>query len=440
MEFKYRGQIGQDHLRLLRPELITKECIRFRSSVVRRKSAPSYTAVSYTWGDAPTSEIVYVDGCKFRVRLNLWSCLYYLGQHMQSPRPEQLFFHPEFQYQYLWVDAICINQNSHAERTAQVRCMDETYRQATVVSVWLGLIPIPEEILSVTPPGKPIKTLETHGFPWEDSMADLANRPYWLRFWVVQEFSLAKDVSIHCSNVLIPLSWFRDILIDKAGLDHKQSLQRPYISAELASQYKALPLVLGRHTDIDPIPQRSLYDLISQHRNSECKDPRDRVFSLLGLVDERERGLLGRVFPNYSLPKEIVWVLTLAHLTQYWSAATIDAGLKKITASSDDIFLGLGLDDTGLRTKLLREAELIDWFGEVDVQEVIAIISHEIEFSTYDTFDPEPMDVEEEVWEYSEPMDIEEESRDHPGPGQSFGKLKIMSIVLGLLGVVWWFY
>jgi hypothetical protein len=38
----------------------------------------------------------------------------------------------------LWVDALCINQNDTAERTSQVRMMQEIYSRAACVVVWLG--------------------------------------------------------------------------------------------------------------------------------------------------------------------------------------------------------------------------------------------------------------------------------------------------------------
>lgn len=40
---------------------------------------------------------------------------------------------------YLWVDAICINQNDTGERGSQVAKMTDIYRHAEQVIVWLGL-------------------------------------------------------------------------------------------------------------------------------------------------------------------------------------------------------------------------------------------------------------------------------------------------------------
>ncbi|KAK4122980.1 heterokaryon incompatibility, partial [Parathielavia appendiculata] len=142
-----------------------------------------YTAVSYVWGNDEALEHIILNGRRFRVRSNLWSCLY-----CEPGR------------RYLWVDAICIDQSNHAERNVQVRRMDQTYRDAACVSVWLGLPTIPRDIMMLHPDPPLAKTNEIESFEWCDAIADLANRPYWSRFWVVQEFLLAQQVVLYCSN------------------------------------------------------------------------------------------------------------------------------------------------------------------------------------------------------------------------------------------------
>lgn len=39
---------------------------------------------------------------------------------------------------FLWIDAICINQNDNKEKACQVQLMEEIYQQAENVHVWLG--------------------------------------------------------------------------------------------------------------------------------------------------------------------------------------------------------------------------------------------------------------------------------------------------------------
>ncbi|KAF2273655.1 uncharacterized protein EI97DRAFT_357066, partial [Westerdykella ornata] len=57
---------------------------------------PKYTALSYTWGTAETSELIYLNGRRFHITKNLWSCLYFITQRASVRK------------QYIWCDAICI--------------------------------------------------------------------------------------------------------------------------------------------------------------------------------------------------------------------------------------------------------------------------------------------------------------------------------------------
>ena len=136
--------------------------LRFQFIQAVPSQTQQYTAVSYTWGNDTQTETIHVDGEPFHIRPNLWACLYTLRRHC---------------WQYIWADAVCINQDDVTEKNQQVRMMDQIYQNATAVSVWLGLVPLPDW-LNVS---GPVVTLEVVDFDWADSMEDLANRQYWTR-------------------------------------------------------------------------------------------------------------------------------------------------------------------------------------------------------------------------------------------------------------------
>jgi hypothetical protein len=89
-------------------------------------------------------------------------------------------------------------------------------------------------------------------------------------------------------------------------------------SGDLSSS-AAIPLFVARELDNRPHWKWSerLHHLLVCHRDARCKDPRDKVFALLSLVDPEERAALSRFFPDYSLSHERVVVITLAHLIRY---------------------------------------------------------------------------------------------------------------------------
>ena len=119
--------------------------------IVDLDSAPPFQALSYTWGDplqfpeleglgssdkdawmaAYKAEYSFkIDGKSviIKPRRNLHDALSHLWHADESL----------MQYRYLWVDAICINQQDNTERKAQVLMMGEIYSKAQKVIAWLG--------------------------------------------------------------------------------------------------------------------------------------------------------------------------------------------------------------------------------------------------------------------------------------------------------------
>ena len=96
--------------------------------------------------------------------------------------------------------------------------------------------------------------------------------------------------------------------------------------------------------------------LIDHHR-SKCKDPRDRVFALLGLIPPGEREILSRFFPDYSITEDYVLIITLAHLTQSPALSRMLRSGVNITPDSEELFSGLGVGPKSQRRRLLRRAE-----------------------------------------------------------------------------------
>ncbi|KIM96069.1 hypothetical protein OIDMADRAFT_90441, partial [Oidiodendron maius Zn] len=83
-----------------------------------------YEAISYVWGEWWDAAKLFLDGIPFKVTKNLYLAL----ECVRSPTDEKV----------LWADAICINQEDPAERSAQVRIMRDIYERAHRVLVWLG--------------------------------------------------------------------------------------------------------------------------------------------------------------------------------------------------------------------------------------------------------------------------------------------------------------
>jgi hypothetical protein len=91
---------------------------------------------------------IFCDGEIIEVTANCFSFIRHfqrLREHVSygTKFPQEHQISPEVA-SHIWIDAICINQDSIDERTCQVRIMDRVYRQAAKVLIWLG----PEDALT----------------------------------------------------------------------------------------------------------------------------------------------------------------------------------------------------------------------------------------------------------------------------------------------------
>lgn len=94
-------------------------------ATVSLENPPSYEALSYTWGDQIPDQAVYTGRGKFYITKNVQAAMKELRLVPGKSR-------------YLWIDAICINQDDIAEKNSQVAMMAEIYKKATRVNIWLG--------------------------------------------------------------------------------------------------------------------------------------------------------------------------------------------------------------------------------------------------------------------------------------------------------------
>lgn len=91
-----------------------------------------FFALSYVWGDTAILRPIVVNGHVLTATANLILCLKQLrnGYKIHLDR-----FSPT---QYLWVNAICINQWDSQERNSQVKMMGSIYGSAATTLCWIG--------------------------------------------------------------------------------------------------------------------------------------------------------------------------------------------------------------------------------------------------------------------------------------------------------------
>ncbi|KAF7956099.1 hypothetical protein EAE96_005019 [Botrytis aclada] len=236
---------------------------------------PKYNAVSYTWGNEANLQPIVIDDRRFLVTENLYKALLCLQQQSATEW-------------ILWVDAICINQEDVAERNRQLNIMPYIYERAKLVVLWLKnndhisppVWPDPEKISPFEMSG------HTQQYNDQRSLFNylmiVCSNEYWKRLWIIQEIGKARKLIIFFRKE--PINWQRfmeTVILDwpypawitqKAmkgyGLSHTVPWNLYY---QLQNKYD------GGH---------KLQNLMANHRQALCKEPRDKVYGLIGLATD----------------------------------------------------------------------------------------------------------------------------------------------------------
>jgi hypothetical protein len=250
-----------------------------------------FVALSYTWGpESPTKEILVEDEV-FEIRENLWNFL----RRLRDDEHEDFF----------WADAICINQDDTEEKNAQVALMGMIFYFAQAVFVWLG-VEADYSFIMMTPIVL-LNFLSGKGLPfginkrpsaseqlemWEATLA-FCRRPYWRRAWVVQEIALARgEIYAYCGPSVVR---YRALV---AGIDlllmkwhHTDPEVAPWKREENNIARKRIAEILQELDQFKPPKAgpsgiRDLFDVLIRYADTECSDPRDKVFAFLGMATD----------------------------------------------------------------------------------------------------------------------------------------------------------
>ncbi|KAI8689479.1 HET domain-containing protein [Fusarium sp. Ph1] len=234
---------------------------------------------------------------------------------------------------YLWCDSICIDQASDYERSHQVQLMNQIYRKAQSVLVWLGEARENSHITlrtihllsTCTDNASRAAYLTDRATVWQ-GLADLSKRRYWTRIWIVQEITVARDAENFCGSEVILWStfaaackspphhltaWGSDLWAplaeDKAVGDDGKQTKRRYTTSELFHSTMYGLICSQRRW---PTQMESFATLYERYKDSGCEDGRDRIFALLGIATEVafERGYT----VEYHMTKEDTFVSLVA--------------------------------------------------------------------------------------------------------------------------------
>ncbi|CAH0044919.1 unnamed protein product [Clonostachys solani] len=320
--YEYTAITAPKTIRLIHisPETET-DPVHFSLETSPLESAPDFEAISYCWGNDQGQHQVVCNGKPLFMHKSLFEALSYF-RFPDKPR-------------VLWADAVCINQADPIEKSSQVLLMPHIYSQASRVLVWLGAAVDPVfgsvpshtnltilQGLQMLPGFDPenaadmaAKTqimsydalrLRAEGKPnildhdWAPLVA-LLRRPWFRRKWVVQEVALAKEALLYVGGG-VEIQWL-DIArlafgMETLGLDKpwRLKLEEPKLDSDIektdtgkGGSIEFRPVFITFHL-ISAMYMVQIYrhdatlvDGVMSTKFFDCTDPRDHVFSLLGL-------------------------------------------------------------------------------------------------------------------------------------------------------------
>ncbi|KAE8444971.1 hypothetical protein EG329_014099 [Mollisiaceae sp. DMI_Dod_QoI] len=261
-----------------------------------------FKALSYTWGiPSDPHHTIYLNRYPFQVRQNLWLALERfrrLGETL-----------------VMWIDAICIDQSNELERNHQVSRMKEIYEKADEVLVWLGpsfghshrAFRLVRKLYECRDDDERIldRFSRPSTKPGLEALADLFDREYWKRIWIIQEITVARRITLFCGDdfvnaqhLLIAQQLLKsmetrypadgDVLLKYFPSDAWVRVTLEFEGLVHINEWKAS---LASTTP-------SFFECFLYHFNQNCSDPRDMIYGLAALANEKS---LYKVPIDYSL-------------------------------------------------------------------------------------------------------------------------------------------
>lgn len=280
-----------------------------------------YETISYAWGDASLRAHMLINNAVLEIPATAGAVLRQV-RHKNKPRR-------------LWIDAVCINQADLKERQQQVEYMRYIYTHSSRNIIYLGqsdnhtevalktvsaiLADLTSQVQSYSKlqdllynqDGSPaIESGHSKASPYDnEALQSLYDRPWFSRLWVVQEAALAPrnvclwgGYELPLFNLLRAAVWYRyknyrfEIIRDKSFVKAARFYDAVYYGAT------SRPFSGSRE-------QRSLASYLDLSRHFESSVDSDKVFAMLGLLDNTTKhdDFWVLLTPDYHKPPAMVF-------------------------------------------------------------------------------------------------------------------------------------
>lgn len=370
------GRLKHNEIRLVRLKKSALEnwfeCLLISKTL--ESSALEYMALSYVWGSSKLSCSIRIQGKDHPITANLFNALQSLWKH--------------YGQSMFWIDALCINQNDHSERSQQVSLMKRIYESATETVVYIGeatkLHDVREPMANLSPfiftcgsadlnmlrdfvlrfPTPPypqenrltildifcfIRTLADSSLCCTvtslysarraqmieqlfEGLRQVMRSPWWRRVWTLQEVVVAKNVTIIYGPCRAPWSMF---VKATAGLKSPE-ITNLKLRMELSPEHGRVEEFLTNSVnDIQELRSRwqdgngtTLLELLRKFSFRGATDPRDKVYALLSLAEP-----VPLLYPDYRLDVNEVFqriILEILHTENSLNVLAGNMGRKNL--------------------------------------------------------------------------------------------------------------
>lgn len=276
-----------------------------------------YEALSYTWGDQNVRprEIIHIRNASHRLpspdkekgekfnaqmlaaaamRLKSYRFPIYENLHDALMR-----LRGALKPVIIWTDAICIDQSENGEREKrqQLMMMDEIYKSASNVCVWIGNgfrgstegMQLAREITNFQTFDKLIASgpLEPR---WIE-LIRILKLPWFGRRWIIQEIALAREATVHCGLDRIHWDDFAEtvsLLLDRVSLLRKSFRDEIFEDVEATRGFVLVAMlsIVCRKSDRGHVLAKTcdLETLVSTLLGFQATHPKDVIFSVISLA------------------------------------------------------------------------------------------------------------------------------------------------------------
>ena len=299
---KYFHVVSQEPLRLQIQLHI------FEVPIDTQGSSTPYAALSYTWEGLSVPTDVYDEhGILHQIHIT---------ESLASGLIQLYGTASDTAFPLLWADQLCIDQENTLDKVRQIPLMEDIFQHAEQVHVWLGNLDSRTEIamraiemlghdlqdLTGYQPGQSLVTnyrIKARDLLYDLGLGQLSsvdvwtlisefcNKRWFSRAWILQEATVPdQPVEVHCGKYSIPFNLVVRVWHAVNNLFPLEDGQIDPLLKQINESGLRTLNILSYIRNPKNAPKTTLLDLRRICLGSQATDPRDKIYSIMGMASD----------------------------------------------------------------------------------------------------------------------------------------------------------